>query len=357
VSAVQRKDTGAVYAMKEMGKRHVKFKHSERMVKAEKSVLRKMSSPFVLNLSYSFQDNTNLYFIFTMLGGGELNFHLNALPNKSFGPTRTRYYAAEILLGLDHIHSHNFVYRDLKLSNVLLDSNGHVVISDLGLAVQLKEDKMICEAAGTPGYWAPEVVSHQGTYKTSDWWTFAVVIFIMLTGRKPKCACDRKAGTEWCPFQQNKGNDKFARSEESKLKLSVDYTSDKLDGDAITLFKKLFVEDPTTRLGCNGAQEIRDHAFFKDTNWEMMEKREVPAEFRPTKGMVYCNSIAEVGEVDKSKFKKTKITEEDQKYYETFSYSSKSKTLAEIAEAMKKMDTLVPAPPPPPEENSCCTLL
>jgi serine/threonine protein kinase len=73
----------------------------------------------------------------------------------NFNEARSRFYTAEVLLGLEHMHSHNIIYRDLKPANVLLDNDGHVVISDLGLAVEVEPDKGLRQMAGTAGYWAP----------------------------------------------------------------------------------------------------------------------------------------------------------------------------------------------------------
>lgn len=356
VSAVQKKDTQAVFAMKEMAKKHVKQQHSESICLNERAVLSHMNSPFVLNLAYSFHNEHSLYFIFKMLGGGELNYHLHNEPERRFAAPRAQFYAAEMLLGLEHIHSFTIVYRDLKLPNVLLNNEGHVVISDLGLAVQLREGKPLREASGTPGYWGPEVLSQTGTLKTSDWWSWAVVLYLMLKGKKPHCAC-RKKTKEWCPFGHSKAMEENALEKDGILKLEIEYPPSVFSAEATDLLQRLFVPDPEKRLGFHSVDEIKQHPYFENVNWAQMERMEVPVPFVPSKGMVYANSIAEVGEVDTSKFRKIKLTEEDEKVYTDFYHCSNSAKQAELVECMMKIDTLPPVVVRPPPDYACCVIL
>ena len=107
-----------------------------------------MQSPFVLGLRYAFHNENSLFLLFDLASGGDLKFHLRSGQGR-FPMERTRFYAAEIALGLDHIHSHDYVYRDLKPNNILLDVSGHAKISDLGLAVKLRPDKLLKHLAGT----------------------------------------------------------------------------------------------------------------------------------------------------------------------------------------------------------------
>ena len=111
VSAVQRIDTHAIYAMKEMGKKQVKADQSEWMVINECKVLSHMSSPFVLGLKYSFHEGDTLSMVFDMCAGGDLKFHLRAAKDRCFEPERARFYASEVLLGLEHLHAQDTVYR------------------------------------------------------------------------------------------------------------------------------------------------------------------------------------------------------------------------------------------------------
>jgi len=119
--------------MKCVDKKLVKVKNALKNVMEERNVLVLLTSKFVTNLKYALQDEDTLYLIMDLMLGGDLKFHL--INAGRFSEKRARFYAAEILLGLEHIHACNVIYRDLKLENVLLDSLGHCRLSDLGLAV------------------------------------------------------------------------------------------------------------------------------------------------------------------------------------------------------------------------------
>lgn len=122
--------------------------------------------------------------------GGDLKYHLNV--QEKFSEARTRFHAAQVLLGLEHIHSKGIVYRDLKLENVLVDENGHVKISDLGLAVLLGDSGKVRGYAGTPGYTAPEVVLGFNYNHIADFFSLGVMIYRCLCGKKPFLRKSRK---------------------------------------------------------------------------------------------------------------------------------------------------------------------
>ncbi len=203
----------------------------------EMHMLALMDSPFVLGLDYSFHDQEKAYIVFKMLTGGDLRFHQKMVDANRFETRRARFYAAEVLLGLQSLHSKGIVYRDLKPANVLLDGDGHAVISDLGLATKLHPQKKLRERAGTAGYWAPEIVSKSGTYYTSDYWSFGIMLYYMLVGKRPNCTCDRRL-SEWCPFSASKSEEILAKGNSGTLKLSISYPHDVIDLDAQDLLER-----------------------------------------------------------------------------------------------------------------------
>merc|ERR1711942_215058 len=118
------------------------------------------------------------------VNGGELFFHLSR--ERCFTEHRTRFYGAEIILALRYLHQNSVIYRDLKLENLLLDSQGHIKIADFGLC---KEEitygattKTFC---GTPEYLAPEVLDDNDYGRAVDWWGVGVVMYEMMCGRLP----------------------------------------------------------------------------------------------------------------------------------------------------------------------------
>ena len=125
------------YAMKVVKKSALPSIKTAKMMMAEKAILQSMNHPYIVKLNYAFQTTSKLYLVMTYLGGGDLRTHLSR--DKRFSEVRARFYAAQILLALDHMHTHGIVYRDLKPQNVVLDTDGHAVLTDLGLASDITE--------------------------------------------------------------------------------------------------------------------------------------------------------------------------------------------------------------------------
>ncbi|KMS94431.1 hypothetical protein BVRB_021480, partial [Beta vulgaris subsp. vulgaris] len=127
----------------------------------EKSVLVAASHPFIVHLRYAFQTPAKLYLILDFIPGGELFSRLNA--ENFFLEPMAVFYAAEIVLAISHLHSRNIIYRDLKPENLLIQTDGHICLTDFGLAKPLNVEgtRTLC---GTLAYLAPEVVSRKNPY-------------------------------------------------------------------------------------------------------------------------------------------------------------------------------------------------
>ena len=162
----------------------------------EKCILESINSRFVVTLGYAYETKDALHLVLTIMNGGDLKFHIHNLPD-TMTLQRATYYAAQIACGLEDLHAEGIVYRDLKPENCLLDDNGNIRISDLGLATRI-EDKKIKGRVGTVGYMAPEVVrNHQYGFGV-DWWglgewnyfstglkSLGCIIFELIAGRGP----------------------------------------------------------------------------------------------------------------------------------------------------------------------------
>lgn len=136
--------------------------------------------PFIVCMTYAFQTPDKLCFILDLMGGGDLHYQLNQ--HGVFSEAHTKFYAAEIILGLEHMHRRFIVYRDLKPANILLDEHGHIKISDLGLACDFSRKKPHA-SVGTHGYMAPEVLAKGQTYDSSaDWFSLGCMIYKLLRG-------------------------------------------------------------------------------------------------------------------------------------------------------------------------------
>ncbi|KAA0192144.1 Protein-serine/threonine kinase [Fasciolopsis buskii] len=186
VCACQVRATGKLYACKKLEKKRMKKRHGENMALTEKQILQKMNSRFVVNLAYTFETKDALCLVLTIMNGGDLKFHIHNMNYPTgLGESRSRFYAAEIALGLEHLHSIRIVYRDLKPENILIDDQGHVRISDLGLAVEIPPGGSVKGRVGTAGYMAPEVVMNLRYTFSPDWFGFGCIVFEMIAGHAP----------------------------------------------------------------------------------------------------------------------------------------------------------------------------
>jgi len=182
---VRKKDTGAIYAMKVLSKKHIVLNNEVEHTKAERNILEKLNHPFLMNLVYSFQTDDKLVFIMEFVNGGELFRHLQQ--EKRFSQARVVFYAAEILTALQYLHENGVIYRDLKPENILLRDDGHITLTDFGLCKEglTGEEDRTDTFCGTPEYLAPEVLKGEGYTKSVDWWSFGSLVFEMIAGLPP----------------------------------------------------------------------------------------------------------------------------------------------------------------------------
>ncbi|KAL5284778.1 GRK6 family protein [Megaselia abdita] len=186
VCACQVRATGKMYACKKLEKKRIKKRKGESMVLIEKQILQKINSRFVVNLAYAYETKDALCLVLTIMNGGDLKFHIyNMGGDPGFDMIRARFYAAEVVCGLEHLHQQGIVYRDCKPENILLDDYGHVRISDLGLAVEIPEGDMVRGRVGTVGYMAPEVIDNEKYSFSPDWFSFGVLLYEMIDGQAP----------------------------------------------------------------------------------------------------------------------------------------------------------------------------
>jgi G protein-coupled receptor kinase len=183
VYACQSKFSGKLYALKKLDKKRVKKRRGEKLALNEKEILEKIDSRFVVNLVYAYQSKDSLCMVLTLMNSGDLRFHIYNIGTPGLAMERVVFYAAEIACGLHHLHTTRIAYRDMKPDNILLDEDGHIRISDLGLAVYIPEGQSVRGKVGTPGYMAPEVIDgHRYTF-SPDWWGLGCLIYEMIAGR------------------------------------------------------------------------------------------------------------------------------------------------------------------------------
>ena len=125
----------------------------------ERNLLASLTSHFTVQMEFAFQTEDKLYFVMEFVSGGELYFHMKQ--RGSFTEEMIRFYASEIVVALEVLHSKGVIYRDLKPENLLLDADGHIKVSDFGLSKEGldQQNKMTYSICGTPEYMAPEILN------------------------------------------------------------------------------------------------------------------------------------------------------------------------------------------------------
>ena len=166
---------GQVFAMKVLNKKQIDESGQAEHVKAERNIMLLVKHPFIVQLRFSFENETKLYFVTDYYNGGSIYYHLRR--EGHFSVEKAKFYSAELLSALDHLHQKGIVYRDLKLENILMDHVGHIALTDFGLSKQdIDKSGGATTFCGTPEYIAPELLNKQKYGKAVDWWSFGVVL-------------------------------------------------------------------------------------------------------------------------------------------------------------------------------------
>ncbi|KAI7879790.1 kinase-like protein [Lichtheimia hyalospora FSU 10163] len=254
------RSTNKFYAMKVLKKSEVvRLKQVEHLL-WEKQILASVRFPFIVDLFCAFQDNTNLYMLLGYVVGGELFSHLRRAGR--FTNDMTRFYASEIVLAIEYLHSKNIVYRDLKPENLLIDHDGHIILTDFGFAKIIQDRTWtLC---GTPEYLAPEVIQSKGHGKAVDWWALGILIFEMLAG--------------YPPFFDDNSFGIYEKILAGRVQFPSHF-----DFLAKDLLKRLLVGDRTKRLGNlkGGPEDIKRHKWFRGVDWIGLLEKTVRAPIIP----------------------------------------------------------------------------
>lgn len=270
VFLVRHKATAAVYAMKVMDKDALVQRKAVQDAHAERNILALVGQsdvPFVIRLHVAFQTSRRVYLVMDFASGGELMFHLRR--EAMLSEEAARFYAAELLIALESLHEMDIIHRDIKPENVLLDGNGHLVLTDFGLAKEIAglEDQAH-SWCGSEDYMAPETVArevHAG--KPADYWAYGVFIYDCLCGHPP--------------FSPLYGKAKLTRKRLHERILRCKYKMPAyLTPQCHSLLRKLLTKDPAKRL--TDPAEIRAHPWFKSINWEKLRRKELTPPIKPS---------------------------------------------------------------------------
>lgn len=255
-------DAGTMYAIKVLSKKLLAEREQIEHTQAEREILESMDHPFLVGLKYAFQTPTKLYMVLPLYNGGELFTILKK--QRRFSEDRTKFYAAEIALGLGHLHSNGIIYRDLKPENLLLDKDGHIGLTDFGLSKRVSVGDSSYTFCGTPEYLAPEIIADLGHDKEVDWWSYGVLVYEMIAGRPAFYASNHQKMYELI----TRGKLVFTSSFSDECK------------DFVT---KLLQRDPTKRLGAGAVdvEALKAHPWFAEIDFAALQARAVRPPYVP----------------------------------------------------------------------------
>ncbi|XP_059495853.1 serine/threonine-protein kinase N2 isoform X2 [Stegostoma tigrinum] len=260
------KKSGQLFAIKALKKGDIVARDEVDSLMCEKRIFETVNisnHPFLVNLFACFQTPEHVCFVMEYTAGGDLMMHIHA---DVFSEPRAVFYSACVVLGLQFLHDNKIVYRDLKLDNLLLDTEGYVKIADFGLC---KEDMGYGERTstfcGTPEFLAPEVLTDTSYTRAVDWWGLGVLIYEMLVGESP--------------FPGDDEEEVF----DSIVNDEVRYPRF-LSTEAIAVMRRLLRRNPERRLGSSerDAEEVKKQPFFREIDWQALLAKKVKPPFVPT---------------------------------------------------------------------------
>ncbi|XP_073935603.1 serine/threonine-protein kinase N2 isoform X5 [Castor canadensis] len=260
------KHTNEMFAIKALKKGDIVARDEVDSLMCEKRIFETVNSvrhPFLVNLFACFQTKEHVCFVMEYAAGGDLMMHIHT---DVFSEPRAVFYAACVVLGLQYLHEHKIVYRDLKLDNLLLDTEGFVKIADFGLCKEgMGYGDRTSTFCGTPEFLAPEVLTETSYTRAVDWWGLGVLIYEMLVGESP--------------FPGDDEEEVF----DSIVNDEVRYPRF-LSTEAISIMRRLLRRNPERRLGAGekDAEDVKKHPFFRLIDWNALMDKKVKPPFVPT---------------------------------------------------------------------------
>ncbi|XP_031630278.1 ribosomal protein S6 kinase alpha-4-like [Contarinia nasturtii] len=255
-------DDGLLYAVKTITPDpKFDYSHQHRICRNEFRTLKLVHDvPFFIQLKYASKTRHAYHFVMDYILDGNLFNHLQAgvLTLKEM-----KVCCAEIILAIEYLHRYRIVYRDLKLENVLIAGDGHILLTDFGLAQKINKNERLQGEAGTLAYFAPEMLSDNGHSFEVDWWSLGIVAFELLVGHSPFLSSSKRI------------DDQTHRSRiknESPYLKKLSYLGPNAKS-VMDFIQQLLIKNPAQRLGAghDGYEAVKKHAFFSQLNWTMVK--------------------------------------------------------------------------------------
>lgn len=319
-------DDPCLYAMKVVDKEALELKKKVQRAEMERRILKMLDHPFLPTLYAEFEASHFSCIVMEFCSGGDLHSLRHKQPRKRFSLTSARFYAAEVLVALEYLHMLGIIYRDLKPENVLVRSDGHIMLSDFDLSLcsdatpavespnsspttafpdatayprtnaavsaasttpfsclynRLFRSRKVqtltpnwlfvaepvsarsCSFVGTHEYVSPEVAAGGSHGNAVDWWAFGIFLYELIYGRTP--------------FAASSNETTLRNIIKKPLTFPTAVPSGALEHHARDLISGLLNKDPTRRLGSKrGSADIKKHPFFKGLNFALIRSLTPP---------------------------------------------------------------------------------
>lgn len=292
VHLVRRKTDDKLFALKLIPKQKISSNSIIQRTMTERKILIHIKHPFITKIYSAFQTDTYLILALEYVGGGDLQHHLDKGVN--FTKNQIKLYLAQLVLALEHIHSMGIVFRDLKPSNILIDKDGNLKLTDFGLAKNITSTSNTKTLCGTHEYLSPEMLNDQPYDFSVDIWALGVIAYRLI------CDC--------LPF--NTPN--LLKLYDKICKCSYRIPS-RIENDAKQLICGLLKKNPNERLTL---EQIKNHKYFEGIDWQKVYKKKYSMDFRPFKA-----DDDSAFKFDTGLFDRTKYNQFESEYESSDSYS------------------------------------
>ena len=265
-----------------MSKAKIIDKKSIESILGEKRILSELHHPFIVNMIYSFQDFDYLYLVMELLSGGNLRYHISL--KKRFHENQIKFIIGCIMIGLKYIHGQNILHRDIKPENLVFDQNGYLRITDFGIAkhyvINNKKD-----TSGTVGYLAPEVLCNVNHNFSIDYYAVGIITYELMYGHRPYIGKNKHEVKQLILTRQ--------------AKLEYEDLPYGFSNDIANFINGLIQRKPKNRLGKDDINEVIDHPWFDDFDWNNCALKKLKAPYVPKYGdnfdKNYCLQSNKIG--------------------------------------------------------------